>query len=227
MYHHIGKPDDDIQSNYFVDVETFSRQLDMISASCHPLTLAALEECYLLKKPLPERPVLLTFDDGYKNNYTYAYPLAQAKKVPFTVFVSTGEIGRNEYMLTWAQIKEMRDSGWVSFASHGVNHQALRKLTDEDISRELLDSKAALEQQLGLQVRSFCYPYGAFDGRVRSLVLKSGYTIDFGTRKGINSWPWNGACPLRRAHIMRSDDIEDFRRQLHTGYKKGFITWFI
>jgi peptidoglycan/xylan/chitin deacetylase (PgdA/CDA1 family) len=113
----------------------------------------------------------------------------------------------------------------VEFSSHGAHHKRLRKCGDKDVLFELTNSKEVLEKMLEKPVKSFCYPYGAFDKRVRRLVFKAGYIIDFGTRKGINSWPWKSRRPLLRAHVMRNDTIKDFQRQLVAGYKKGIITW--
>jgi peptidoglycan/xylan/chitin deacetylase (PgdA/CDA1 family) len=144
--------------------------------------------------------------------------------VPATIFLSTAQIGA-ENMLTWEQVKEMHESKWVEFASHGVNHKRLRKCSDEDVLFELTKSKEVLEKMIGKPMKSFCYPYGAFDKRVRRMVFKVGYTMDFGTRKGINLWPWKSRRPFLRAHVMRNDTIQDFRCQLVTGYKKGIITW--
>jgi peptidoglycan/xylan/chitin deacetylase (PgdA/CDA1 family) len=224
MYHHVGRAEDESSGSFFIDEATFAQQLDLLTDKYHPISLSELEDCYINKKEIPRHAVLLTFDDGYADNYKYAYPLALKKGVPITIFLSTGEIGA-ENRLTWEQVKEMHESKWVEFASHGVNHKRLRKCGDEDVLFELKNSKEVLERMTGVPVRSFCYPYGAFDKRVRRLVFEAGYIMDFGTRKGVNSWPWKNRRPLLRAHVMRNDAVEDFRRQLATGYKKGIITW--
>jgi peptidoglycan/xylan/chitin deacetylase (PgdA/CDA1 family) len=225
MYHHVGKPDDESSGSFFIDDKTFARQLDVITGKYHPIAISELEDCYVYKKEIHRNAVLLTFDDGYSDNYHYAYPLLQEKKVPVTIFLSTGQVGTAGNMLTWEQVKEMHESKLVEFASHGVNHKRLRKCSDEDVLFELTNSKEALEKMMGKTVKSFCYPYGAFDKRVRRLVFEAGYIMDFGTRKGINSWPWKNHRPLLRAHVMRNDTIKDFHRQLVAGYKKGIITW--
>jgi peptidoglycan/xylan/chitin deacetylase (PgdA/CDA1 family) len=226
MYHHIGHEDDtDNKETFFVNIETFAQQLDLLAKNYHVMSLAEVEDHYINNMKLPKGAVLLTFDDGYLNNYTYAYPLVQEKKLPITIFLTTGEISAKREMLTWKQVAEMKQSNLVSFASHGVNHTRLRKLSDEDVLFELTESKTELEEQLGQPVRSFCYPYGAFDSRVRELVFQAGYIMDFGTRKGITHWPWNAKRPLKRAHVMRGENIFDFQNQLNTGWKKGIMNW--
>jgi peptidoglycan/xylan/chitin deacetylase (PgdA/CDA1 family) len=215
MYHHIGKANDGNPGNYFVSDEMFAQHLEFLSAGKYnPVSLSEVEDAYLNKTKLPERAVLLTFDDGYRNNYEYAYPLVSAYKIPVTIFLSVGEIGQKDEMLTWEQVREMAASGLVEFASHGMNHKRLRRLTDEDALAELTGSKTWLEQILETRTMSFCYPYGAFDKRVRKLVFDAGYKMDFGTRKGINAWPWNGKRPFKRAHVMRRHNLKDFKNQL-------------
>jgi peptidoglycan/xylan/chitin deacetylase (PgdA/CDA1 family) len=225
MYHHIGEKNDESSGPFFIDDETFAQQLDLLTKKYHPITLSELEDCYVNKKEIPRNAVLLTFDDGYSDNYTYAYPLLLKKKVPATIFLNTDKVGTEKDILTWEQVKEMYESKLVEFASHGVDHKRLRKYSNEDVLFELTKSKEVLEKMLGKPVKSFCYPYGAFDKRVRRLVFKAGYIMDFGTRKGINLWPWKSRRPLLRAHVMRNDNVKDFQCQLITGYKKGIITW--
>jgi peptidoglycan/xylan/chitin deacetylase (PgdA/CDA1 family) len=223
MYHHIGLPEDSEKGDFFVTAELFSQQLDWLNKYCSPLSLAQLEDCFLNKKPLPANAVLLTFDDGYLDNYEYAYPLAMEKNIPLTIFLTTGETGCKKNMLTWEQVKEMGESQLITFASHGVSHRRLRQLDDETVRSELANSKAVLEEKLQKPQKSFCYPYGAFDKRVRRLVFEAGYVLDFGTRKGINAWPWSGRKPLLRAHVMRGETLHDFQRQLKTGFKRKII----
>ncbi|MDR2385064.1 MAG: polysaccharide deacetylase family protein [Tannerella sp.] len=225
MYHHIGEINDGNPSSYYVDERMFSLHLDLITEKYCPISLSELEESCEQGRKLPSGAVLLTFDDGYRNNYTYAFRAAAAKKVPITLFLSTGEIDRKDDMLTWEQVKEMQASGWVSFASHGVRHLRLRELSDEEVMRELAASKREVEEQTGKAVKSFCYPYGAFDRRTRRLVFKAGYVMDFGTRKGINTWMWKARRPLLRAHVMRGETVKDFQNQLKTGYKRGLPVW--
>jgi peptidoglycan/xylan/chitin deacetylase (PgdA/CDA1 family) len=226
MYHHIGKSEDESCGSFFVSDELFARQIDLLLAEgYHPVSLSEVEDSYISKKKLPERSVLLTFDDGYLNNYTYAYPMILEKKIPITIFLTTGEIGTKDGMLSWDQVQEMYRSSLVDFSSHGVNHQRLRRLGDQEALSELTVSKTQMEGQLKKTVRSFCYPYGSFDQRTRKLVFQAGYLMDFGTRKGVNHWPWKGNRPLLRAHVMRTDQLKHFRNQLATGYKNGPATW--
>lgn len=220
MYHHVGPVTDENERKFFISPEMFARQVALIKEKgFHPLRLEEVEEAFLNETEIPEKSVLITLDDGWLDNYEYAYPIAKEIGVPITIFLSTALIGRDPELLSWEQVREMSASGLVSFASHGATHRRLRDLSEKDVTAELVQSKQALEKFFGKPVISFCYPFGAFDSRVRPLVFKAGYKLDFGTRKGINRWPWNQRCPLLRAHVFNDESLEDFHNELVKGRK--------
>ena len=106
-----------------------------------------------------EKPVILTFDDGYDDNYTNLFPLLKKYKMKATVFMITGSIGAEHY-LTEKQIREMAESGLVSFQSHTVTHPDLGQCTAEELDAEMLESKAALAELTGKEPFVLCYPMG-------------------------------------------------------------------
>ncbi|MBP1618435.1 MAG: Polysaccharide deacetylase [Bacteroidetes bacterium] len=220
MYHHVGPVTDENERKYFVSSEIFQQQLKFLKENkFYALKLEELEDAFLYGKKLPENSVLITLDDGWLDNYQYAYSIAKENNIPITIFLSTALIGKDNELLTWDHVREMHGSGIVSFSSHGAHHKRLRDLSDEDVFSELADSKQALEAFFARPVVSFCYPFGAFDKRVRRLVLNAGYQLDFGTRKGINSWPWKGSRPLLRAHVYNGESLTDYANELTKGRK--------
>ncbi len=220
MYHHVGPTDGINDECYYISSGMFSRQLDlMIEKGFQPLSLWDVEEAFMQKKELPEKSVLITLDDGWLDNYLYAFPILKEKKIPATIFITPGLIGEDKNLSSWEQIKEMHESGFVQFASHGHNHKRLRDLSNEEALFELKESKKVIEEFYGRPSISFCYPYGAFDKRVRKLVFQAGFQLDFGTRKGINSWPWSASRPLLRAHVFAGESLDDFYRELLKGRK--------
>ncbi|SDF20351.1 hypothetical protein SPACI_013590 [Sporomusa acidovorans DSM 3132] len=132
---------------------------------------------------LPSKPILITFDDGYEDNYQVAYPILKKYHFKATIFLITDFIGNNNRYLTWDQIKEMSDNG-ISFESHTLSHIALPKASDEEIRAQLLRSKEGLEWRLGKKVEYLAYPGGEYDQRVIGLVKETGYraafTVNFG-----------------------------------------------
>ena len=133
--------------------------------------------------PLPTNPVLITFDDGYADNYTYAYPILKKYGMKAAIFVITSLMGKPGY-LTWGQAAEMEASGVVSIESHTVTHGSLTDLTDEQIRYELTEAKHDIEQRLGKEVEFLAYPTGAYNLHIASLVQEAGYKGAFTVRYG-------------------------------------------
>ncbi len=224
MYHHVGVLDDpqDEQFPFTMRPDMLERQILFLKANGYtPISLADLETACRAGKSSIQKPVMLTFDDGYLDNYENLFPLLKKYNVPALIFLITDRIGTPEYM-SWEQIKEMQASGLVSFGSHSLSHRRLRSLSDEEIAREITESKHLLEEKLGCPVTAFCYPYGAggFDKRVRPQVFKAGYQFDFSTKKGINPWPWKGKSTLRRAFPRGGETLFDYHLQLTRGQSK-------
>jgi peptidoglycan/xylan/chitin deacetylase (PgdA/CDA1 family) len=132
--------------------------------------------------PLPAKPVLLSFDDGYGGHYEYVYPLLKKYNFPaiFSVYVKKMEGKTARSSLTWEQLQEMATSPLVTIASHSVNHpRDLRQLSEEELSSEVIDSKRILQERLGIPINYFTYPEGKLDERVRARVIAAGYQMAF------------------------------------------------
>lgn len=125
---------------------------------------------------LPEKALLITFDDGYADNYNYAYPILREEQVPATFFVVSGTVGNNNRM-TADQLREMQANG-MQIGSHTVNHEPLVAMNTKEIDFELRASREALEKLLGKPVYALSYP----TGKVNEAVLdkaKKYYEIGF------------------------------------------------
>ncbi|WOD41134.1 polysaccharide deacetylase family protein [Nodosilinea sp. E11] len=136
---------------------------------------------------LPEKPVLITLDDGYVGHYEHVFPLLQKYQVPATFFVFPGKVdgevaGRST--LTWEQLKIMAADPLVTIASHSVTHpEDLRALSDDELIYEVVESKRRLESELGIPMRYFSYPTGHYDERVAQVVADAGYLAAFTMRQ--------------------------------------------
>jgi biofilm PGA synthesis lipoprotein PgaB len=130
--------------------------------------------------PLPAKPILLTFDDGYGGHYKYVYPLLKKYGYPavFSIYIKGvgNNIGRTH--VSWQQLREMVANPLVTIASHSVSHpNDLTKIPDEQLRIEVADSKSILEAQLGVSIRYFTYPVGKYDDRVAESVSAAGYQL--------------------------------------------------
>jgi peptidoglycan/xylan/chitin deacetylase (PgdA/CDA1 family) len=136
---------------------------------------------------LPPKPILITFDDGYKDNYQVAYPILQKYSFTATIFVISDFANTYDRYLTWDQIKEMSNQGF-SFESHTLSHVTLTNVADDnELRKQLTKSKEALEWRLGKKVEYLAYPCGKYDQRVIDATKAAGYrgafTINLGRDK--------------------------------------------
>lgn len=154
-----------------------------------PISPDQLADYLQYKKALPSKPILITLDDGYADNYRVAYPILQKYHFMATIFLITDFVGNYEKYLTWDQIKEMSANG-ISFEGHTLSHISLPTASNEEVRNELVKSKEALEWRLGKKVEYLAYPGGEYDQRIIQLTKEAGYraafTVHFG-RDRINS----------------------------------------
>jgi peptidoglycan/xylan/chitin deacetylase (PgdA/CDA1 family) len=172
--------------------------------------------------------VVITFDDGYLDFHTNAFPILQKYHFPATVFLPTGFIGteknklRGKDHLTWSQVSEL-SAGGISFGSHTVSHPQLHDLGRNEIEHELRDSKKSIEDKTGKPVKSFSYPFAfpeedeIFRGELRNILKKNDYAVGVTTiigRVGIGDDP----LFLKRIPINNGDDELFFRAKLEGAY---------
>lgn len=160
---------------------------------------------------LPEHPVLITFDDGYANNYTDAYPILQEFGFTATVFMISGALDSSGFLST-RQIQELSTNGWT-IGGHTKNHEHLPQLDAARQAQEMRDSKAVLEQKLGRPVSVFAYPYGEYNAQVKKAVQDDGYALAFTTERG---WVKQGADPLllHRVYCYAHMGLQEFQRRI-------------
>ena len=116
-----------------------------------------------------EKSVVLTFDDGYTDNYTELLPILKKYNVKATVYLIGDLIGNHHEYLTYDQIREMAESGYVQFGSHTMSHPYLAACSDEEIIKEYTDSIALIEELTGKECRTIAYPYGSYNQRVTAI----------------------------------------------------------
>ncbi len=134
-------------------------------------------------EPLPEKPVLITFDDGYRDTFSEAYPILKKYNLVATVFLITDYVGDNDRYLTWEQVKEMHANG-IIFGSHTLNHVSLVDASPEYAEYQLTKSREGIEWRLKEPVKYFAYPGGFYNQAIIQLVKKAGYSAAFTTNMG-------------------------------------------
>jgi poly-beta-1,6-N-acetyl-D-glucosamine N-deacetylase len=165
----------------FFDVtpDEFEQHLKLIKEQgATPISFDQLVTHLRTGMPLPKKPVMLTFDDGYGGHYQYVYPLLKKYGYPGIFSIYTKGVGDNtgRSHVSWQQLKEMSADPLVTIASHSVTHpNDLTVFTDDKLKIEIKESKRILEAQLGIPIRYFTYPVGKYDKRVADLVRETGY----------------------------------------------------
>jgi len=201
MYHRFGYDD----SSLFVTPENFEKQMAYLKNKRYKMiSLDELGEAIRNNRKVPHKTVVITIDDGYKDNYTYAYPVLKKYGFPATVFLATECIGKDKDFITWEQIKEMSDNN-IYFGGHTRNQVYLPDIDDEDILwGEIAGCKNMIEYQTGKKVNSFCYPTGGFNEEIKDIVKKSGYKLACTTNRGFSELN-EDLYELKRVKVTDSD----------------------
>jgi len=197
MYHRMGSIG--LPSRSWLEPDLFEEGLDRLKRGGFAvLDLAALAERIRLGERMPRRAVALTFDDGWLDTYAAALPILVRFRVPATVFLVSGRIGLREYV-GWGEIREMRSCG-ITFGAHTVSHPRLTEIPPEQARGEIEDSKKQLEDGLGEEVPTFCYPYGFFNRGVRDMVQAAGFRAACCNTPG-RGWPDGDPFALKRVSV--------------------------
>lgn len=146
-----------------------------------PITMEQLVNHLRTGLPLPAKPILLTFDDGYEGHYQYVYPLLKKYNYPAVFSIYTAKVGKKmgRSSLNWEQLREMAQDPLVTIASHSVTHKVMEGLSPEQLVSETEESKRILEAELGIPIRYFTYPEGKFDQAAWDAVKQAGYEAAF------------------------------------------------
>lgn len=179
MYHYVEyvqDKGDTIRQSLDVTPYTFEQEVKtLIAAGYTFMTNAEVADALSGKITLPAKPIALTFDDGYRDFYTDAYPILKKYHVKATEYIITGFLGYPNNMSA-AQVKEIADGGLVEIGAHTVHHAWLKGLPQKDVTFEVDQSKKTLEELTGKPVVSFAYPYGAYDVKAIETVADAGFT---------------------------------------------------
>jgi len=188
--------------------ETFRKQMQFLSdADFSVVSLKTLGKSFHENVSLPPKTLVLTFDDGFQNFYTTAFPALNEYKFPETVFLIIDYCGKfNDWsgnlpaleqskLMDWNEIKELSKNN-IEFAAHSRTHPDLTKLNTEKAAREIVESKLTIEERLGVEVTDFAYPYGKYNLPVKQITEKHFRT----------------ACSTRLGKVQAGDDLFSLKR---------------
>ena len=213
-YHSISEGDSPLQ----ISPSLFREQMEWLQANVRVGRIGEVVSALTDRQPLPERTVVLTFDDGFSDFYSAAAPVLRQLKFPATIFIPTGYCGRtNQWpgqaswvkprsLLDWQQVVGLAKEGF-DFGAHSVNHAPLTDLPIEESEREIAGSKAQLEERTVRPVEFFAYPCGRWNPAVRAIVQRQ-YRGACSTAAGTvepDADPF--ALPRADAHYLRNPTL--------------------
>lgn len=209
MYHSIA---DEKGNDAVISAALFAKHMEYLYQQGY--YTASLDELYdhlTGKKALPEKSVVLTFDDGYLDTYATVMPILKSYGFRSTVFVPAADIGKN---LTVAQLKEMKQAGMV-IASHSNHHRDLSPLTKNEQLEEVLESKTKLDKLLNQDTKYFCYPNGSYNDVTLQIVRENGFKMAFTINPG---WvqPKDDLLLLKRVWMGNSITLPHLKERLST-----------
>jgi peptidoglycan/xylan/chitin deacetylase (PgdA/CDA1 family) len=185
----------------------FARQMRWLKRQGYrTVTQRQLFVALLRGKPLGRRPIMITFDDGYRDAFYRAAPVLSRFGMRATAYVVTGRIvDGDRQFLSWGLIRGLERRG-VEIGSHTVFHRDLTQLSDREALRELVRSRRALERGLCHPVPWLAYPFGAYDTRVERLAQRAGYVLAVTTQPGALQSA-NRPLALRRIRVLDSTGV--------------------
>jgi peptidoglycan/xylan/chitin deacetylase (PgdA/CDA1 family) len=198
--------------------DRFAAHLDLlVERGLAPLTVSQLVDAYRGEREMPERPVAITFDDGLADFAEHAWPALRQRDLTATHYVVVGAIGGTADwlhdiggapppMLTWDQVRAL-DAEGCEIGAHSLTHPELDTLRRRAIDDEVALSRRELSSRLGRPVRSFAYPHGYHDRRVRAAVVRAGYDSAAAVREALSSHD-DDTLALARVTLLHDVDVD-------------------
>ncbi len=235
MYHRVN--DDLPEHNLVTRTKAFEAQMKFLHNHPGVYRVVALKDLEtrhpgIFTEEGPRTNVVITFDDGYRDNYLNAYPVLKKFNFRATIFLTTGLIGTNDKfnryahlrerdMLNWEEVTEMLGNN-ISFGAHTVSHPHLPQLSYDEQKREILQSHARVNEHVPAPKRlsTFCYPYGEYNSDTLKIVREAGFQCALSVIQGVNT-PQTPLHELKRIEVSGLDSIKSFEYKVLEKYDTG------
>ncbi|HEU4975369.1 MAG TPA: polysaccharide deacetylase family protein [Baekduia sp.] len=216
LYHHVSAaPAGAASPSLWVPPRRFRRQIrGLARAGYHGVTLGQVWRHWHEGAPLPAKPVVVSFDDGYASQHAHALPVLRRHGWPGVLNLEWRRLGARGG-LSRAQVQEMIDAGW-EIGDHTLTHPDLTKVGPARLRREVAGSRARMQRRLGVPVDFFCYPYGHVDATVEAAVRDAGFLAATTTRRGLTA-PGRDPFALGRLIVTARTSPAQLRRLARRG----------
>jgi len=218
MYHSVGGQVINDKKNIFsITPKLFEQHINLLAES-KIIEVVDLDSKHLNTE---KDSLTITFDDGYKDNLFDAAPILEKYGFPYTIFVSTGFVKSNDKcFLNVEELRELSSFPNARIGSHSVSHPSLVNCNDTELANELVSSKHFLEDVTGKDIKTFAYPFGAVNQRVRDAVENAGYLV--GTTSYMNTnYHGQDQLMLSRTSLLGIDSVRNFRQKI-----RGDWDWY-
>lgn len=222
MYHSIGEHNENRKHNkWTVLSKDFEQQMQWFSKNgWQSFTISEL----VALESIPKKSFVITFDDGFEDNYINAFNILKKYGFKATIYLvphhETNSWEGNKSLLNKEQILEMQDSNLVEFGSHTMSHKNLLTLgSDDEIIKELQESKKEIEKITGKECFAFAYPYGKYSDKIIQLVRHSGYKNATIVKRGFFARGDN-VFEIKRIGILGTESFFDFYLKITRGRNK-------
>jgi peptidoglycan/xylan/chitin deacetylase (PgdA/CDA1 family)/GT2 family glycosyltransferase len=219
MYHSVAVSGAPALDRYRIHPDRLEEQLQYLRQNAYyGITLEQWAHQLTTRRALSGRAVMLTFDDGYEDFYTNAWPLLEAYNFPATVFVVSELVGKSSVwdrnlgdpmpLLDWPTIRRLQASG-IEFGSHTGSHRALTTMAPRDALANEREARQTFEREIGRSITSLAYPFGDVDEVTRQAMRAAGYRIGLETSSGYAT-VWDDPMAIPRIEVTGSDDLASF-----------------
>jgi peptidoglycan/xylan/chitin deacetylase (PgdA/CDA1 family) len=233
MYHRVGLARNAWEARYAISPGRFeAHMLALVRNAMRAVSMDSLSNWLNGGAPLDTGAFVLTFDDGFRDVRTHALPVLERMGWPFTMFLVSSLVGSEDVwtrdsnpdgvvypLLSAEEILDMQRQG-VSFQSHSCTHPSLPTLTDDQLARELAESRVELQQLLGKPVDYLAYPFGHVDERVATATRRAGYRAAVSTQPGFNRLDVD-RFRIRRIDVYGTDTPAMLMRKVRLGTNDG------
>ena len=215
MYHNLKElphTASELERTWTVAPQNFEKQIAWLAEKkFNAITMAQLVTHFKRNQPLPSKPIVISFDDGWIEQYTVALAILKKYNLSGTFFIYTNPIDRNRY-LSWAQIKEM-SAARMDIQAHTLTHPHLTALAPGEAQREIAESKRIIESKLNQPVVAFAYPFGEYNSATIEMLKRAGFesavTLASGYRQRADE-----LFTLHRIRVSYDDSLDDFAKRL-------------
>lgn|SRR5262249_30797897 len=228
LYHSIGEND----RAFTVSPGSFAKQMSWLRVSgFNIVSLDRLAE-YCEAGTIPTKTLAITFDDGYQDNYTNAFPILRRHGIPATIFITTGDLRGKKIesipplpKMTEAQLRSLHESGLVAIEPHSETHPKFADISEHRIEHETCESKSYIENLFKKNCRHFAYPKGSYSKTAQRVLARSGvsfaYTTNFGRVR-----PLDDPYALKRNGIGPNVTFDQFKGIASLGYLAAHALFF-